>query len=879
LLKLYNIHADDWTQEQIFGPYILDLVSPDGKTIQTARTTATYHPSKDCVDSGDCPILGGTTVSISGIFQYDKVPAATYKICVEGTDYCKGGIEKLPNFPKENVLLQITGDDIVNGEGGGAAQDSDPCAIPDGALRWIACPVSTAMQTFTNYLSGVIQGLLTTPTGSIFNENFKQAWNVFRAIGVALVVIAGLVMVISQAAGLEIFDAYTVRKVLPRLLLVAIGMSLSWPLLQFVVTLFNDLGNWAHDLILTPFQASQEHFSSIAAVMNYLILGVGGAAAAISLFLLGVFGVLSLVGTLLLAALIGVIILSIRQLIILVGVLVAPLAIAAYILPGTQKLWTLWKDSMIGALAMFPIIMAILAAGQAMAWVADSTPGKFNHILAVFIYFAGWLGIVFGARAAGGIMGALTQIANDRSKGGFDRLRNIRKNQSKKRKEAVKHRIESGNFFRRPPKDSRRERVNRRLQTASIVGKGDAGFRPSEWRNNIEFARGKYDVQHVAHAEENSAAFSAIKGNDDMLEAIMAGRMDLGAARAHLIKKGFQGEQLDRMVQGVRQVQKDLGQETAAQAAATYNAGTSTSYENGPGEMLDDLLKASGDDFTVFANLLAQARGKAEQGRRYDLLMGGFNDSFKRARRIASAPVEVSEEDRARGVLSRAEVVAQENELGADMSLETQGAGAVLAGKGQSGRNMASAMQRRIQKSTAALDAIQQYEAGDRSAETLSAIPQVAQIDEQGHVKRDESGQDLKRYMNRQEIEREWIQNMASTSATIDNAGSAAPEIGRLLADTVHNGRISMKNLTPYILNSLAVSGGTADLPSDMLVSDVMERLEHTPEVAQMKRVFQRQQLAQQQDMAQRSAAMSLQGQAAVGVQPPGGQFPLGPSL
>lgn len=66
-------------------------------------------------------------------------------------------------------------------------------------------------------MSGIVGNFLYIAPDAIFHDNFKKSWNVFRNLGLGLVVIAGLFMVISQALGLDILDAYTIRKLMPRL--------------------------------------------------------------------------------------------------------------------------------------------------------------------------------------------------------------------------------------------------------------------------------------------------------------------------------------------------------------------------------------------------------------------------------------------------------------------------------------------------------------------------------------------------------------------------------------------------------------------------------------------------------------------------------------
>jgi hypothetical protein len=282
-------------------------------------------------------------------------------------------------------------------------------------------------------------------------------------VGVALILIAGLVMVISQALGMELFDAYTVKKVLPRLIIAAIGISLSWPILQFVITFFNDLGGWANDLILYPFQSLDNN--AVGSV--YLAGSVVAIAVPLTIGILGPLGALSFIATIALALLVGLLVLAIRQLVILVAVLMAPLAIAAYILPGTQKMWEFWKNALLTALYMFPIIMAFIAGGKALAAAAGSVKNSPEmHLLAVIAYFAPYFLLPFAFKLAGGLMATVFSIANDRGRGGFDRLRKFREGQGQKRMGYYGQRVGDRTM------QARAEAVRKLNESASKKGRG-----------------------------------------------------------------------------------------------------------------------------------------------------------------------------------------------------------------------------------------------------------------------------------------------------------------------------------------------------------------------------------------------------------------------
>jgi hypothetical protein len=387
--------------------------------------------SKYCLLGGQTTLVKGEEAAfaiahalVNGCSRYSSepfLPAALNPFNLNGGEAFKYS-KDITNLKPANITAP---DPAANQDQQGDTQEADPCKVPeDTNMRWLACAAIEWGEAATNKLDATIQNFLFTPPEQIFTDQMHTAWSTFRTVGVILILIAGLAMVISQAAGMDIFDAYTVKKVLPRLVIAAIGITLSWPILKFIIVLFNDLGVWAHDIIMYPFQDLANNAG--ASIVTAGTLAVTGFLGYLILFL-GPLGTAALLGTIALGLLIGLLVLALRQMVILIAVLMAPLAIAAYILPGTQKLWEFWKSAFLTALYMFPIIMGFIAAGKAMAGVAasvDDSPEM--HLLSVLLYFAPYFLLPFAFKLAGGLMATVFSIANDRSRGLFDRSRKKR---------------------------------------------------------------------------------------------------------------------------------------------------------------------------------------------------------------------------------------------------------------------------------------------------------------------------------------------------------------------------------------------------------------------------------------------------------------------
>lgn len=366
---------------------------------------------KDCPTSPDVVVVGQTQGALT-----DK--HATLGTTVWGYNGSSLGCSSTGGVI---TLTKSYADAGGKDDSGTLSSSGDQCPLdPSEALRWIACPLIVGAQNALLKIIDLIGNFLYVPADQIFGANsaggsFQNVFNTFRNIGISLLVIAGLAMVASQAAGLEIFAAYTVRKALPRIVIATIGMALAWPLLQFIVVFFNDLGTWIGQIILTA-----THTTAYATDVGQALVGIVTTVIGLLAYFAftGPEALFALVGTLLLSLLVGFIVLAIRQLVIVLCILLAPLAIASSILPGTEKLWNFWRDALIGALLMFPIIMGMLSSGIAVAYIASAAGSAAAaqgqqgasltwNLLAVIVCFAPFFMLPFAFRLASGIMGGV----------------------------------------------------------------------------------------------------------------------------------------------------------------------------------------------------------------------------------------------------------------------------------------------------------------------------------------------------------------------------------------------------------------------------------------------------------------------------------------
>lgn len=307
------------------------------------------------------------------------------------------------------------------------------------------------------------------------------------------------------------FSAYTIKKVLPRLVIAVIAIQLSWWLCIAAIQLNNAIAHGIEGLLYAPFGGAK----GVGLVNSLATTGAAGVGAAAtsgvaigSIAAVGiaagpgtVIGLLAMAGTALLGALIALFLLVLRRVVIVFLVLTAPIAIIAWVLPGTQKLWKLWWESFMKLLLVYPMILGLIAAGKIAAYVTSQTSE--NSFLAFFIivicYFGPFFLIPALLKLSGAAFATITGAVNNRSKGAFDRLRNVRANEAKKNKA----RFLAGSRY--SERNALGRRVNRIGQGVGVGARGRFGLGQT--------GREAVDLSMQAKADE------ALK-NDPMLQKL-----------------------------------------------------------------------------------------------------------------------------------------------------------------------------------------------------------------------------------------------------------------------------------------------------------------------------------------------------------------------
>ncbi len=281
--------------------------------------------------------------------------------------------------------------DPVAGENG---PTSDPCYSGDiESMSWILCPAQSNLTKTTDGLLGWIDQWLEVKTDLYdSNSGAHEAWAAFRDIANVLIIVVLLVVIFSQLTGVGI-DNYGIKKILPRLIAMAILINLSFIICQVLVDLSNILGTSLNQLFQIIAQRmpgySKAESVTVSDIVGSFIAVAGGAAAGVGALASGITLVAgagaSGVGLIVIIAVLVLLIvvvsvtmffasLAARILIITLFIGLAPLACACYILPNTQILFKKWWNVFKAALLVYPICGAMYGLSFVVRAIAFSSP-------------------------------------------------------------------------------------------------------------------------------------------------------------------------------------------------------------------------------------------------------------------------------------------------------------------------------------------------------------------------------------------------------------------------------------------------------------------------------------------------------------------------
>jgi len=283
-----------------------------------------------------------------------------------------------------------TGDDI----------DDDDMADPDcytnaASLGWILCPIINQGGEFVTMIyEKMIEPFLVLDSG-LFDRGEKggqatyNAWTQFQTYANVAFIALFLFVIFSQLTGYGI-DNYGIKKILPKLIVAAILINLSYIICQLAVDVANILGYGMKSILDNIGKVNLDGLTMAEAPTTHPGMAAGATAILVALVALITVPAILSQGTAILVpvfiAIIGIVIavftlfclLAVRKAFAVVLVVISPMAFLCYMLPNTKKLFDKWFTAFKATLIAFPICSAMVYGGQAVARILVQASGETN---------------------------------------------------------------------------------------------------------------------------------------------------------------------------------------------------------------------------------------------------------------------------------------------------------------------------------------------------------------------------------------------------------------------------------------------------------------------------------------------------------------------
>ena len=305
-------------------------------------------------------------------------------------------------------------------------------------IGWFICPVSNWLADGIDFMYGALQQFLKTKPLETTNQNsgIYLAWVIMRNISNVAFIVAFLVIIYSQLTSVGISN-YGVKKMLPRLVIAAVLVNLSFTICAILL----DLSNIAGYAFQDAFMGIKNTISTVGentgvgwtwSEVIMLILSNGafaaGAAYTISLGSELLPLALSAVVGIGLVLLLVLLIMAARQALIVILIIISPLAFVCYLLPGTEKWFKKWKDLFLTMLVFFPAFSVVFGGAQLAGILiiqnATGPNGGIMQILGMVVQVIPLALTPIILKFSGGVLGKFAGFVNDKNKGWYDKSKN-----------------------------------------------------------------------------------------------------------------------------------------------------------------------------------------------------------------------------------------------------------------------------------------------------------------------------------------------------------------------------------------------------------------------------------------------------------------------
>lgn len=532
-------------------------------------------------------------------------------------------------------------------EGAGEEKEEKTCTSELTGIGWFICPTIEKLADFADSVWGMLEEYLVTSPLQASNDGPYKSWKVMRDLANVLLALVFILIIISQVSNVGISN-YGIKKMLPRFIIAAVAVNISYFVIQVIVDTANILGNTLLAIITEPISTvdiKNVGWGNLLALILGAVTTTGvtlaGGAIAASVFGIGTMfmfvlmaivpGVIGVVG--------GLIALVFRSALIPVLAILAPLAFAAWILPNTQGVFDKWKKVFTGMVFLYPLAAIYYGGLKLLSFTILGNPESdtMQRLMALFLMFAGTfviLGMALKSNAIiGNLMGRANGLLNKASAPALNAGSKFAKRRAgMKRREfmakdfsnsKLPRRVWSGGLQRGFRKINERS-LDRETRAALAEQSEQQRYRSGlaeasggELDKRLGFAAATTGGQAYIHklSEEAAATRYKFEFQDDHVRALREGDEHVQALAAEKLSQSAwgAGELRKYLEDGGKITSHKMGDNMAA--AKKYDAGVAK-----VGLAAADAIRGGQKDYGVTENQLAEVTSKAVGGLSTDTL-------------------------------------------------------------------------------------------------------------------------------------------------------------------------------------------------------------------------------------------------------------------
>ena len=432
----------------------------------------------------------------------------------------------------------------------GTQKSGDNCKKSLGALGWVVCPVTGKVSEAVDWLYDKIESVLVVnPVPAEDGTPIYEIWKYCRGLTNFVFIIFLLVVIYSQLTGVGITN-YGVKKVLPKLIITAIMVNLSFLICSIAVDVSNIVGSSLRGTFESVEQMALENSSVSMEGLNVSYSEIYSALASGSVLAIGAGalvleqGVIWMMIPIVLGAIVavasGLITIAMRQAVVALLIMISPLAMVANLLPNTEKWFTKWKDLLTKMLVFYPMFSLLFGASSLAGFaIIMAAKDGFGLLLGtavqIFPLFFSWSLMRMSGTFLSNVNAKLNGLANKplaTNRGWAESHRIASKQKHLAAKNAYTPSLALAQFLSNR-KIAREEEANE--YAATVKNRGLAYSVARKYRNGVPTKEGEEDYEAQARNMKYASIVERHKNNMNkglgQLEAVKTGASAAQKAR------------------------------------------------------------------------------------------------------------------------------------------------------------------------------------------------------------------------------------------------------------------------------------------------------------------------------------------------------------